>query len=155
MIRSAGILLFRTSGNDLEVLIGHPGGPFWANRSQGAWSIPKGVVESGEDPLLAALREFAEETGHQLEPDETFPLGATTLASGKEVVAWGVRGDLDPATAVSNPVVMEWPRGTGHTIEFPEIDQVRWCSLDEARDLLNNAQEVFLVRLQESLDHPK
>lgn len=155
MTRSAGILLFRTSGDVLQVLIGHPGGPFWKNKSEGAWSIPKGLVEPGEDPLLAAQREFAEETGHRADVTQTFPLGSTTLSSGKEVMVWGVRGDLDPAVADSNNVAMEWPRGTGRTIEFPEIDEVRWCPLGEARRLLNAAQQVFLDRLQELLDHPE
>ena len=135
--------------------MGHPGGPFWKHKNRGAWSLPKGLVEPGEDPLSTALREFAEETGHQLVSEEAFPLGSIAMRSGKEVVAWGIRGDLDPAAAVSNPVVMEWPRGSGQTIQFPEIDEVRWCCLDEARELLNSAQGVFLDRLQELLDHPE
>jgi predicted NUDIX family NTP pyrophosphohydrolase len=153
MNRSAGILLFRTENGRLDVLIGHPGGPFWRNKHEGAWSIPKGLVESTENAQTAALREFAEETGHRLDPEEMISLGSVQLASGKEVVAWGVYGDLDPATAVSNLVSMEWPRGSGKMIEFPEIDELRWCSLEDARMLLNRAQEDFLDRLQESLDH--
>lgn len=153
MTRSAGILLFRKRNDSLEVLIGHPGGPFWRNKHEGAWSVPKGLVEPTENPEAAALREFTEETGHRLDPGEMIPLGSVQLASGKEVLAWGVSGDLDPAAADSNPVVMEWPRGSGRMIEFPEIDELQWCPLEEARILLNPAQEEFLDRLQESLDH--
>lgn len=150
---SAGILLYRDSGGVLEVLIGHPGGPFWANRHEGAWSIPKGLVEPGEDARATALREFAEETGHTLTESDAVALGEVTLRSGKRVVAWAIRGDLDPETASSNPVRMEWPRGSGNHIEFPEIDQLRWCRPDEAVRLLNPAQTEFLFRLRKWLDH--
>ena len=152
--RSAGVLLYRGDGERLEVLIGHPGGPFWRNRSEGAWSIPKGLVGDDEDPKAAALREFAEETGSRLDGSRAIGLGAVVLASGKEVVAWAIRGDLDVATASSNPVQMEWPRGSGRIIEFPEIDELRWCDTATARNLLNAAQRAFLDRLEESLDHP-
>ena len=153
MALSAGILLYRTSGELLEVLIAHPGGPFWKHRHEGAWSIPKGLVERGEDLIETALREFAEETGHKLNPVGLLPLGSVQLASGKEVVAWGVAGDLDPARSNSNLITLEWPRGTGRMIEFPEVDEVRWCSPSEAKKLLNRAQEEFVDRLQESLNH--
>lgn len=153
MALSAGILLYRTAGDLLEVLIGHPGGPFWRGKHEGAWSIPKGLVEPGEDPLEAALREFAEETGHSPNPAQLLPLGSVELASGKEVVAWGVAGDVDPAGTSSNLITIEWPRGTGRMIEFPEIDEVRWCSPLEAKKLLNRAQGILVDRLQESLNH--
>ncbi len=135
------------------MLIGHPGGPFWRYRQEGVWSIPKGLAEPGEDMQLAALREFAEETGVQLDDPDMLPLGTVHLKSGKEVVVWAVNGDMDTDTASSNTVVMEWPRGSGRTIEFPEIDELRWCSVPEAKELVNPAQETFLLRLQESLDH--
>lgn len=134
-------------------MIGHPGGPFWRNRRQGAWSIPKGLVESGENEREAALREFREETGHRLDAIDLVPLGATSMKSGKIVVAWAAAGDMDVAQLESNSVRIEWPRGSGRVIEFPEIDEVRWCSIDEARFLINPAQQLFLNRLQESLDH--
>ncbi|MDJ0955136.1 MAG: NUDIX domain-containing protein [Acidimicrobiia bacterium] len=152
---SAGILLYRTTRGVLEVLIGHPGGPFWAKKQEGAWSIPKGLVEAGEDARKTALREFAEETGHPLPDTEAHPLGEVTLRSGKRVVAWAIRGDLDPGKASSNLVRMEWPRGSGRQIEFPEIDELRWCPMDEAQRLLNPAQVEFLKRLRKRLDHVK
>jgi len=153
--RSAGILLFRRPGPDLEVLIGHPGGPFWRNKHEGVWSIPKGLLDPGEDERAAALREFSEETGRQLDPEAMLNLGSVQLRSGKTVVAWAVEGDLDAAAAVSNPVVIEWPRGSGRMIEFPEIDEVRWCSPQQAVVLLNVAQVEFITRLQEWLDHAR
>ena len=153
MKRSAGILLFRFREEGIEVLVGHPGGPFWKNRHEGAWSIPKGLVEDGEDPRAAAIREFAEETGHTVDPTGLLELGSVRLSSGKEVLAWGIEDDLDPASITSNPVVIEWPRGTGRMIEFPEIDEVRWATIAEARILLNPGQQPFLRRLEEMLDH--
>ncbi len=150
---SAGVLLYRKTGGVLEVLIGHPGGPFWVNKHEGAWSIPKGLVEQGEDAAVAALREFAEETGHMPPSDDLIDLGEVRLRSGKRVVAWAICGDMDPAHATSNNVHLEWPRGSGRFIDFPEIDQLRWCSVPEAETLLNPAQSAFLSRLQKSLDH--
>ena len=152
---SAGILLFREMGDALQVLIGHPGGPFWASKQEGAWSIPKGLVEPGEEAVGTALREFAEETGHEPSGDEMLDLGEVKLRSGKRVVAWAIRGEMDPSDAVSNLVRLEWPRGSGRFIEFPEIDQLRWCSLAEAETLLNPAQTAFLTRLGKLLDHPQ
>lgn len=151
--RSAGILLFRLQPDGLQVLLGHPGGPFWRNKHNGAWSIPKGLVESGEDERAAALREFCEETGTQLDDSRMVALGEATQRSGKTVVAWAIAGDLDVATLVSNPVRLEWPRGSGRTVEFPEIDKIRWCHLDEARALINSGQVPFLDRLQDLLNH--
>ena len=137
------------------MLLGHPGGPFWAKKNDGAWSVPKGLVADGEDPADAALREFAEETGHHLDPVEMLPLGSIVQRSGKQVLAWGVEGDLDPDQAYSNRITLEWPRGSGRYLEFPEIDTVKWCPLDEAAILINPAQKAFLIRLQKSLDHIK
>ena len=152
---SAGILLYRSLPGRVEVLLGHPGGPFWANRHDGAWSIPKGLVGPGESALNAAIREFAEETGQKLGIDEAIDLGTTVQRSGKLVHAWAVRGDMDTSRATSNSVRMEFPRGSGRFIEFPEIDELRWCGTDEATRLLNPAQTVFLGRLSKYLDHGK
>ncbi|MCP3996921.1 MAG: NUDIX domain-containing protein [bacterium] len=150
---SAGILLYRWSNRHLEVLIAHPGGPFWANRDKGAWSLPKGLVDVGEAPREAAKREFEEETGHELPPGEMLDLGEVVLRSGKRVVAWAVAGTLDAATAHSNTVWIEWPKGSGIDIEIPEVDEFRWCDLAKANTLLNQAQAEFLPRLQKMLDH--
>lgn len=150
--RSAGILLFRRRPG-LEVLIGHPGGPFWRNKQEGAWSIPKGLVEADEDVRAAAFREFQEETGLTLDSSGTIDLGEVKLRSGKVVVAWGVEGDFEVSRLQSNFVHLEWPRGSGRVIEFPEIDEIRWCSVDEASTLLNRGQIPFVSRLQEYLDH--
>ena len=152
---SAGILLYRDDRGSLEVLIGHPGGPFWAKRQQGAWSIPKGLVDDNEDPKAAARREFAEETGSPPPDAEMIDLGEVELRSGKRIIAWAIRGTLDTTQARSNTVKMEWPRGSGRMIEFPEIDQLRWCSATEAAVLLNPAQKTFLERLRKRLDHTK
>lgn len=149
--RSAGILLFRR-GAQLEVLLAHPGGPFWRNKQKGAWSIPKGLVEPGENEQAAAIREFAEETGFHLEPELLIPLGEVQLRSRKTVIAWACSGELDPSDIESNTVQLEWPRGSGRVIEFPEIDEVRWCSFEEAAILLNEGQLPLLERLKESLD---
>jgi len=148
---SAGLLMFREDRGELEVLIAHPGGPFWANKDDGAWSLPKGLVESGEDPMEAARREFAEETGFSVAATDLIELGSVRLRSGKEVVAWAVRGALDTASAVSNPVRMEWPKGSGRWIEFPEIDRLEWCTLVDAGRMLNPAQKEFLAKLRNAL----
>jgi predicted NUDIX family NTP pyrophosphohydrolase len=146
--------MFRRVGGRLDVLIGHPGGPFWANKNEGAWSIPKGLVEPGEDLEAAARREFEEETGLAV-PGEMIELGSVVLKSGKRVAAWAVEGYLDPDVASSNLVRMEWPRGSGRHIEFPEIDRLMWCSISDAKVLLNPAQESFLATLIKKLDHTK
>jgi len=150
--RSAGLLLYRhaTDGR-LELLIAHPGGPFWARRDEGAWTIPKGLLEDNETDLEVALREFREETGHAPPTDGTLPLGQVQLGSGKIVVGWAAEGDLDPATATSNTVVVEWPPRTGRRIRVPEVDRVAWVSPDDARRLLNQAQAAFVDRLLETL----
>ena len=144
--QSAGILLYRERLGELEVLLVHPGGPYWSKKDLGAWSIPKGEFLEGEDPLAAARREFAEETGTQLEGAE-HSLGTATQSGGKVVHAWAVKGDLDPAGFRSNTFSMEWPPRSGKRVEVPEVDQVAWLPLDQAREKINPAQAAFLDRL--------
>lgn len=133
---------------NLEILIVHPGGPFWKNKDEGAWSLPKGEFDpEAEQPLAAALREFAEETGHA-PPDGPFlELGHTTLRSGKIIHAWAAAGDLDAESIRSNLFEIEWPPRSGKRARFPEVDRALWASPDEARRLLNPAQAVFVDRL--------
>ena len=145
--RSAGILLHRQGAIGREVLLVHPGGPFWARKDAGAWSIPKGEVEEGEDPRTAALREFAEETGTRLPDGALEPLGSVKLKSGKLVHAFAVAGDLDPEAIVSSTFELEWPPRSGRTRTFPEVDRAGWFGLDEAREKLNPAQAAFVDRL--------
>jgi predicted NUDIX family NTP pyrophosphohydrolase len=147
--RSAGIVLYRSGASGLEVLLVHPGGPFWAKKDAGAWSIPKGEYADGEDPLASALREFEEETGTRLDADDVVELGSIRQKGGKEVTAWAVAGDLDPATVRSNTFVMEWPPRSGRQAEFPEIDRAEWFSLDVARSKLVAAQAELLDRVVE------
>jgi predicted NUDIX family NTP pyrophosphohydrolase len=142
---SAGILLHRASRS--EVLLVHPGGPFWARKDAGAWSIPKGEVEDGEDARTAALREFAEETGTRLPDGALEPLGSVKLKSGKLVHAFAVPGDLDPETIVSAMFELQWPPRSGRMQTFPEVDRAGWFGLDEAREKLNPAQAAFVDRL--------
>jgi predicted NUDIX family NTP pyrophosphohydrolase len=140
---AAGLLLFRRKPAGLEVLLVHPGGPFWARRDLGVWSLPKGEVAPGEDPLSAARREFREETG--LEPSGTlFPLGQVKQPSGKVVRAWALEGDFDPNALKSNTFVMEWPKGSGQMREFPEVDRAAWFDLAEARLYILAAQAPLL-----------
>ncbi|MFF8289496.1 NUDIX domain-containing protein [Streptomyces sp. NPDC016309] len=145
--RSAGLLLFRTSGGVLEVLIAHMGGPLWASRHTGAWSLPKGEYTADETPEAAARREFVEELGLPVPDGEPVPLGETRQASGKVVTAWALEADLDPAAVVPGTFTMEWPRGSGRTREFPEVDRVAWMTPEEAAPLLVSGQQVFLERL--------
>lgn len=149
MAHSAGILLYRFVDGGLEVLIGHPGGPLWRSRDDGAWSIPKGLIEVGEEPLEAALREFVEETGFAVPSGELISLGSITQRSGKRVTAWAVKGDARPEDLRSNLVVMKWPRRTGRSISFPELDRVIWASEVLARQKLNPAQGPLITRLVE------
>jgi predicted NUDIX family NTP pyrophosphohydrolase len=149
--RSAGIVLYRLAGDEPEVLLVHPGGPFWANKDAGAWSIPKGEHDDAEDPQAAALREFREETGTELAPSELTPLGSVRQKSGKQVSAWAVEGDLDPETVRSNTFEMNWPPRSGTKQSFPEVDRAEWFDLDTAREKLNPAQTAFLDRLVELL----
>lgn len=151
MKTSAGILLYHVSGDDLEVLIAHPGGPFWAKKDDGAWSVIKGELDEGEDALAAARREFAEETGVALSCDDSFDLGEVKQRAGKVVRAWGCAGDLDPAAITPNTLEIEWPPRSGQTIEIPEIDRVDWFSPADARIKLNQAQVPFVDRLEEWL----
>lgn len=150
--RSAGILLFRrlAGGGELEVLLVHPGGPFWAGRDAGAWSIPKGEVDPGEDERACALRELAEETGTAF-PDaveaDMAPLGEVRMRSGKVVIAWALEGDLDADAIVSNTFELEWPPRSGRVRAFPEVDRAGWFALDAAREKLLPAQAPFLDRL--------
>jgi predicted NUDIX family NTP pyrophosphohydrolase len=145
--RSAGIVLYRSGADGVEVLLVHPGGPFWAKKDAGAWSIPKGEYEDGEDALACALREFEEETGTRLGSDELVELGSVRQKSGKQVTAWAVAGDLDAEAVRSNTFVMEWPPRSGRQAEFPEIDRAQWFGVDVAREKLVSAQAELLDRL--------
>ena len=149
--RSAGILLYRVMRGAPEVLLVHPGGPFWARRDAGAWSIPKGEYEQGDDPRTCALREFEEETGAALPPGELIDLGSVKQKGGKVVSAWAAEGDLDADAVRSNTFTMEWPPRSGRTVEFPEIDRAGWFGVDAAREKLVAAQAEFLDRLLERL----
>jgi predicted NUDIX family NTP pyrophosphohydrolase len=147
---SAGLLLYRRTADGLEVLLAHPGGPFWANRDAGAWSIPKGLVDAGEEPRAAAWREFEEETG--LRPTGPFrPLGSVRQKAGKLVYAWACEGDADPASLKSNLMRAEWPYGSGRWIRFPEVDRFGWFDPQTAREKLNPAQAEFIDRLEAEL----
>ena len=152
MRRSAGILLYRVvddgAQDRIEVLLGHMGGPFWARKDAGAWTIPKGEHEPDEDPLRAARREFEEETGHLLSATSEFvDLGEVRQSGGKAVQAWAVEADLDAATLTSNTFEMEWPPKSGETATFPELDRFEWLDLDAARSKIVTAQAEFLDRL--------
>jgi predicted NUDIX family NTP pyrophosphohydrolase len=146
---SAGILLHRNSGS--EVLLVHPGGPFWARKDDGAWSIPKGEYGDGEDPSACARREFAEETGTVLPDGALDDLGTVRLKSGKVITGFAVAGDLDPATIRSSTFELEWPPRSGRRQSFPEIDRAAWFGLAEARERLNPAQAAFVDRLEARL----
>jgi len=146
--RSAGILLHRSRDGVREVLLVHPGGPFWAKRDAGAWSIPKGEYADGEDARACALREFEEELGTPLaSQSELVDLGSVRQRNGKVVTAWAVEGDLDATAARSNTFEMEWPPRSGRRQEFPEVDRAEWFSVDEAREKLIPAQVALLDRL--------
>jgi len=150
--KSAGLLLYRRSSEgELEILIAHPGGPFWVRRDDGAWSVPKGEYGDGDDPLTAAYREFREETG--LEPPEAEPLalGELRQPGGKRVTVWALEGDLDVTRASSNTFQLEWPRGSGKVVEFPEVDRVAWVPADLARTKLLRGQVPFVDRLTEAV----
>jgi predicted NUDIX family NTP pyrophosphohydrolase len=153
--RSAGLLLYRRNGDDTEVLLAHPGGPLWAKRDAGAWSVPKGEIEPDEEPLAVARRELEEETGQRAPDGDVVSLGEVRQKSGKLVVAWAAEGDLDPSTATSNTFPLEWPPGSGDWIDVPEVDRVAWFGLDEARKRLNPAQVAFVDRLATVIgNHP-
>jgi predicted NUDIX family NTP pyrophosphohydrolase len=150
-VRSAGILLYRRTNGMPEVLLVHPGGPFWARKDAGAWSIPKGEHGGDEDARACALREFAEETGTALATEDLADLGSVRLKSGKLVAAWAAEGDLDADSVRSNTFEMEWPPRSGRTQAFPEIDRAGWFGLEEASEKLNPAQAEFLDRLSARL----
>lgn len=148
--QSAGILLYRIANEILEVFLVHPGGPFWAKKDLGAWSIPKGEFEDDEDALIAAKREFEEETGMPIE-GEAMALAPQKLKSGKVVYAWAVEGDLDPAKVRSNTFEMEWPPRSGRVQSFPEIDRAGWYPVEEAIRKINPGQAGFIEELGEKL----
>lgn len=154
---SAGILLYRRQGSEVEVLLAHPGGPFFANRDLGHWTIPKGEPGDDDELLAAAEREFEEETGHALAAvarDPAVPpldLGSVIQASGKRVHCWAVEGELDPSRATSNTFEMPWPPGSGRLRTFPEIDGVAWFPVAEARRRANASQAEFVDRLLDAL----
>jgi predicted NUDIX family NTP pyrophosphohydrolase len=147
--RSAGILLHRRGPAGVEVLLVHPGGPFWASKDAGAWSIPKGEHDDGEDAQACALREFAEETGSAPAPGELSDLGEVRQKGGKVVRAWALEGDLDAEAIRSNTFVVEWPPRSGRQRTFPEVDRAAWFGLEAAQEKINPAQAAFLDRLRE------
>jgi len=149
--RSAGILLFRQSEGRPEVLLIKPGGPFWKNKDVGAWMIPKGMIERGEAPAEAALREFEEETGTRL-TTVPFPLATVRQAAGKLVDAFAVEGDLDPTAIESNQFEVEWPPRSGRIKRYPEVAEARWMTLDEARALMLPSQLPLLDALEKKLE---
>ena len=147
---SAGLLLFRRSGDGLEVFLAHPGGPFWEARDLGAWTVPKGLVEEGEDPLAAAIREFEEETG--VAPRGPYlELGSVRQRAGKRVHAWAWEGEADPRRVRSNLMRAEWPRGSGRWLTFPEVDRCEWFDARNARQKVNPAQAELIDRLEAAL----
>jgi predicted NUDIX family NTP pyrophosphohydrolase len=149
---SAGILLFRRNGGEAEFLLAHPGGPFWAKKDAGAWSIPKGQIEVEEEPRACAIRELEEELGPVpgLDPEQLIELGSIKQKAGKVVEAWAAEADFDPSTLASNTFTMEWPPRSGNEQEFPEVDRAEWFDLRAAREKILPAQAELLDRL---LDH--
>ena len=150
---SAGILLHRRAdGGGVEVLLGHMGGPFWARKDAGAWSIPKGEYSAGEDPFDAAQREFLEELGSPVPASSFLPLGEVRQSGGKVLTVWAAEGDLDVTTAVSNTFTLQWPPRSGRMQEFPEIDRAAWVPVERARELVVKGQVPLLDRLLEQLN---
>lgn len=145
---SAGLIPYRWTNDGLEILIAHPGGPFWARKQEGAWSIVKGEIPPGEDPQATALREFREETGWVVDGADAIPLGTVTQKAGKRITAWAIAADFDPAEMTGDEVTIEW---RGRALRFPEIDEVRWCGRETATRLLNPAQTVYYDRLSSAL----
>ncbi len=146
-VLSAGLLLYRHRGDVLEVLIGHPGGPLWARKDDGAWSIPKGEYTSGEDPWEAARREFAEEVGCPAPDGPRLDLGTIKQPSGKMLTVFAVGADLDTGNFRSNTFTLEWPKGSGRLQQFPELDRVAWLPIAEAAVKLLKGHRIFLERL--------
>jgi len=151
-VHSAGILLFRFNKNKLEVFLVHPGGPFWAKKDEGAWSIPKGLFEDGEDPLDATKREFKEETGFEVDGD-FIELGELKQPGKKTIHAWALEKDLDVTKIASNTFTLEWPKNSGIVKEYPEIDRGEWFGLDQARKKIAKGQAAFLDRLIEKIGY--
>jgi predicted NUDIX family NTP pyrophosphohydrolase len=152
---SAGLLMYRRRAGHLEVLLAHPGGPFWTNKDEGAWTIPKGVLDPGEDdPFATAKREFEEELGAKPSATEFIPLGEVRQKAGKTVIAWAFEGDLDPSRIESNTFKAEWPPRSGRWQDFPEVDRAEFFSIAEARTKINPAQGEFLSRLEALVSHP-
>jgi predicted NUDIX family NTP pyrophosphohydrolase len=154
--RSSGILLFRRTGGRLEVLLAHPGGPYFARKEEGAWTIPKGQPDGEDDLWAVAEREFGEETGHAVSACRThdgppLELGSVTLGSGKVVHGWAVEGTLEPAAVTSNEFEVEWPPRSGRLERYPEVDRVAWLDPEEARRLIHPAQAAFIDRLEAAL----
>lgn len=151
--RSAGILLFRQLGGETEFLLVHPGGPFWAKKDAGAWSIPKGQIEDEEEPRACAIRELEEELGQapELDLEQLIELGSIKQKAGKVVEAWAAEADFDPATLASNTFEMEWPPRSGRQEEFPEVDRAEWFGPEKAREKILPAQAEFLDRLLERI----
>jgi predicted NUDIX family NTP pyrophosphohydrolase len=152
--RSAGLILYRHRSGDLQVLLVHPGGPYFAKKDAGAWSVPKGEYGDGEDPQAVALREFEEETGVRLS-GPLLSLGEIRQAGGKRVTAFALAGDLNPATICSNRFEIEWPPRSGRRQSFPEIDEARWFTLDEARIRILAGQAPLLDRLRDVVAMPQ
>lgn len=150
-MRSAGLIPYRHGSGSLEILIAHPGGPFWTRRQEGAWSIVKGEIGDDEDALTCAVREFREETGWTIDPASAIPLGDVRQKAGKHIIAWAVEAELDPSELLSEPVTIDL---RGRKVTFPEIDEVRWCGRSEAGRLLNPAQTVYYERLNDALAGP-
>jgi predicted NUDIX family NTP pyrophosphohydrolase len=149
---SAGLLLYRIIDGDVEVLIGHPGGPFWARKDEGAWSIPKGEYTEGEDPWTVALREFEEELGKTPPDGQRIDFAPVKQPSGKVITAFAVRGDLDLDGTHSNTFALEWPKGSGQIREYPEIDRAGWFSVTAARSKLLKGQRPLLDRLLAAIE---
>ncbi len=150
--RSAGILLYRRAEAGMEVLLVHPGGPFWAKKDAGSWSIPKGEIADDEDAFAAAKREFAEETGFALRPGaEAIALGSFRQSSAKTVEVWAIEGDADPAKLVSNTFALEWPPRSGRYVDVPEVDRAAWFALPEAEKRLVKGQAPIIEALRARL----